>query len=225
MKVTYLSSPQANSSSARASSRPRSQGGQSTTSTTRCVQLAPSGPRRQLDSLTPQALKKIINSLAAGRPATEAAILATGGRLTKRQSTSDGLLLASPATSAVETPTFGAIDPAPISVSVSAVNGDTVTAEPEGDALLDGDLEPLPAEAQPPAPGQTQSRFSAGNRNGNADRGASAKAHRDAFFFLLQRELEKVSQPTPSFAQLTSDQPVLPYQGEGATPPPPVAAQ
>jgi hypothetical protein len=34
--------------------------------------------------------------------------------------------------------------------------------------------------------------ISASNRNGSA-RGDSFKAHRDAFFFLLQRELEKVS--------------------------------
>lgn len=146
----------------------------------------------------------------------------------KRQlSTSSAQGFASPATSAVDTPTFGAIDRSPVSVpvgvTVTNVNGEPGTLDSEGDATLDGDLEPLPAEAEPPAPGQSQSMISAGNRNGSADKGASAKAHRDAFFFLLQRELEKVSFAMP--AKLTSDQPVLPHQGARAPPPPPVAAE
>lgn len=101
-----------------------------------------------------QALKKIINSLAAGRPASEAALLASGGR-PKRSDSKD---------SGAGTPAFGA-------QSVPDSNGT--------------DLEPLPAEAAPPTGGQMLYA-------GSVDRTASFKAHRDAFFFLLQRELEKV---------------------------------
>lgn len=77
--------------------------------------------------------------------------------------------------------------------SESATN--TPEFRPAADRLdLDGDadLEPLPPETEPPAPGGagTHTMLSAGTR---PDPGASFKAHRDAFFFLLQRELEKVS--------------------------------
>ncbi|BEI86688.1 hypothetical protein CcaverHIS002_0700340 [Cutaneotrichosporon cavernicola] len=142
-----------------------------------------------------KALKKIINSLAAGRPASEVAILATGGRVKKHSAD-----FASPATSAVETPTFPAIDatlslgaPAEPEVETDAAP-DTPSIAITADSVEDGfDLEPLPAQALPPAAGGSHAMISASNRNGNAP-GDSFKAHRDAFFFLLQRELEKINQ-------------------------------
>lgn len=118
-----------------------------------------------LTAANKQALKKIINSLAAGRPASEAALLASGGR-PKRSDSKD---------SGAGTPAFGA----------QAVPDGNV---PDGNVPDSNgtDLEPLPAEAAPPTGGQMLYA-------GSVDRTASFKAHRDAFFFLLQRELEKVS--------------------------------
>ena len=49
----------------------------------------------------------------------------------------------------------------------------------------------MPPETAPPAP--TGGLLGTGaNGVGSVDKNASFKAHRDAFFFLLQRELEKV---------------------------------
>ncbi|WOO79827.1 Ankyrin repeat protein nuc-2 [Vanrija pseudolonga] len=125
-----------------------------------------------------KALKKIINSLAAGRPASEAALLSRGGRPSKRRLSdalpSDTSAPFSPAPSDTATPVFA---PA---------------AEPPSTDV--GDLEPLPPEAEAPAPGGSRNLLSGGaGANGAADRGESFKAHRDVFFFTLQRELEKIN--------------------------------
>lgn len=55
-----------------------------------------------------------------------------------------------------------------------------------------GDLDALPPGAEPPAPTSALLGGS-GAGNGSVDPGNTFKAHRDAFFFLLARELEKVS--------------------------------
>lgn len=116
-----------------------------------------------------QALKKIINSLAEGRSASDAALLASGGRLNR--AARDPNSNASPAVSAAGTPVF-----AP-------------TIEPARDTQ--GDLDALPPGAEPPAP--TSVLLGGPDANGTVDARNSFKAHRDAFFFLLARELEKVS--------------------------------
>lgn len=53
------------------------------------------------------------------------------------------------------------------------------------------DLDPLPPETEPPAPSR---QGSVGLGGGSSDgRSESFKAHRDVFFFTLQRELEKIN--------------------------------
>ena len=88
-------------------------------------------------------LKKIVSSLAAKRPASEAAALALGIR---------------PGDSLTQTPTLGERRP---------------------------DVIPMDIDALPilPALGQDD------------DRGPDFQAHKAAFFFKLERELEKVRQP------------------------------
>lgn len=117
-----------------------------------------------------QALKKIINSYAAGRTASDASLLSLGLRPAKRTLTSaNNPPGSSPSTVALSPP----LEPTP----------------PAKDRT---NLDPLPPETEPPGP----SRSSLMDRRNNSsnDRGESFKAHRDVFFFTLQRELEKVSQ-------------------------------
>ncbi|KAK4689310.1 CDK inhibitor PHO81, partial [Tremellales sp. Uapishka_1] len=104
-----------------------------------------------------KALKKIINSLAAGRPASDASLLSLGLRPAKR--------------------------PLALSSDSAAYSSDPTIA------IMD--LEPLPPETEPPAPGNG-SRMSR-SRRGSRDREDSFIAHRDVFFFTLQRELEKIN--------------------------------
>lgn len=138
-------------------------------------------PWRCTDS---QALKKIINSYAAGRSAADASLLSLGLRPAKRT----------------------------LSTSESRPES-SLSALPSLDRSQSIDLDPLPPETEPPAPSRTGSL--AGESN---ERGKSFKAHRDVFFFTLQRELEKVSQ---SEASTDSDQHLLPHQRTRPPPPPP----
>jgi CDK inhibitor PHO81 len=122
---------------------------------TRCVHVASS-------SLRDQALKKIINSYAAGRPASDASLLSLGLRPGKRPHSEFQPALASPSSSDVSR------------------------------RVRVADLDPLPPETEPPAPSRSGS-YSQGR--GSDERGESFRAHRDVFFFTLQRELEKVCLP------------------------------
>lgn len=135
-------------------------------------------PRARARLTHMQALKKIINSLAAGRPASEAALLSRGGRPSKRR-----------LSDALPTDTSAPFSPAPSDTATPVFA--PATEPPSTDV---GDLEPLPPEAEAPAPGGSRNLLSSGaGANGATDRGESFKAHRDVFFFTLQRELEKVS--------------------------------
>ena len=112
-----------------------------------------------------QALKKIINSYAAGRPASDASLLSLGLRPAKRSlSTSERTDLDSPSSE--------------VSPPLPSSNG------PHGGSGGSG-MESLASHS-----GQTglMDRSEAAK-----ERNESFKAHRDAFFFTLQRELEKVS--------------------------------
>nr|XP_031857790.1 uncharacterized protein CI109_006812 [Kwoniella shandongensis]KAA5524862.1 hypothetical protein CI109_006812 [Kwoniella shandongensis] len=116
-----------------------------------------------------QALKKIINSYAAGRPASDASLLSLGLRPAKRPLTaSDGK--------------SDSLDPP------------TSEPTPQDDVVRQNaaDLEPLPPETEPPAPSGASSLMSRDPTSTN-DRSESFKAHRDVFFFTLQRELEKIN--------------------------------
>ncbi|WWC73402.1 uncharacterized protein I206_107369 [Kwoniella pini CBS 10737] len=119
-----------------------------------------------------KALKKIINSYAAGRPASDASLLSLGLRPAKR------------------TPGSGNpkndIDSG--SLSPQTQHNDPITAS----SSIIEDLEPLPAESEPPAP-NTGSALMSRDPTGGNDRSESFKAHRDVFFFTLQRELEKIN--------------------------------
>lgn len=137
-----------------------------------------------------QALKKIINSYAAGRPASDASLLSLGQRPAKRTYS--------------ETTTTRIDDPAEPSFSLDSdstpldeldIPTTSLTASRghgngHGTPISSLDLDPLPPETEPPAPSRTSIMDS---RNGSSDgRNESFKAHRDVFFFTLQRELEKV---------------------------------
>jgi CDK inhibitor PHO81 len=108
-----------------------------------------------------QALKKIINSYAAGRSAADASLLSLGLRPPKR----------------------------PLGPSAGSESS-TYAEHVEGQASASGnlDLDPLPPTTEPPAP---KGIMLEGGRGRNAKED-SFKAHRDVFFFTLQRELEKV---------------------------------
>ncbi|RXK38872.1 hypothetical protein M231_03821 [Tremella mesenterica] len=110
-----------------------------------------------------KALKKIINSYAAGRSAADAALLSLGLRPPKR-----------PLSSPDAQPTDSSLTPA---VSTG------LTSNPVEE------LTPLPPTAEPPAQSQGMTGIVAGGQV----RGESFKAHRDVFFFTLQRELEKIN--------------------------------
>ncbi|WVR08341.1 hypothetical protein IAU60_005394 [Kwoniella sp. DSM 27419] len=129
-----------------------------------------------------KALKKIINSYAAGRPASDASLLSLGLRPAKRSP------LAKPG-SLTDVPGLGApsfIDSPGQSSSISPAPEDTA-------ALVPGqDLEPLPPTTEPPAPSGSSALLSRDPTGAN-DRSESFKAHRDVFFFTLQRELEKIN--------------------------------
>ncbi|WWC65563.1 uncharacterized protein I303_108181 [Kwoniella dejecticola CBS 10117] len=116
-----------------------------------------------------KALKKIINSYAAGRPASDASLLSLGLRPAKR------------------TPGSGN--------SKTDVETDTqqndIRPQAASSSIIE-DLEPLPAESEPPAP-NTGSALMSRDPTGGNDRSESFKAHRDVFFFTLQRELEKIN--------------------------------
>lgn len=96
-----------------------------------------------------KSLKKIVSSLASGRPAAEAAALALGGR---------------PA------------DEHAVSVLSASSNPPTSADGP----ALDNDLKT----------DQTLALLSVSGRD--EDRGPDFQAHKTAFFFKLERELEKV---------------------------------
>ncbi len=118
-----------------------------------------------------QALKKIINSYAAGRPASDASLLSLGLRPAKRPHIS-------PQTPS--NPQTGS--PSTIEISQSITLPPTA---PDG-----ASLDPLPPETDPPGPDRGGLMDRQSSRS--SDRGESFKAHRDVFFFTLQRELEKV---------------------------------
>jgi hypothetical protein len=207
-----------------------------------------------------QALKKIINSYAAGRPASDASLLSLGLRPAKRplpQSrgsfqhsvsasasasvsasghSSQYMSPLSPNT-ALDTgvhpgesssPAFTLTSDEGLSIPQSRLSSSTHTntesnntnsislsrptsipLDAQIDVDLDGngavpprisgtDQDPLPPETEPPAPSRdTQLQLGVGaSSRGGAGRNAkeeSFKAHRDVFFFTLQRELEKVS--------------------------------
>ncbi|WRT69382.1 uncharacterized protein IL334_006366 [Kwoniella shivajii] len=115
-----------------------------------------------------KALKKIINSYAAGRPASDASLLSLGLRLSKK----------SPGSGKSDAETGSISPPPPPPPPIP-----TTTLE---------DLEPLPAESEPPAP-NTGSALMSRHPTGGNDKSESFKAHRDVFFFTLQRELEKIN--------------------------------
>jgi len=137
-----------------------------------------------------QALKKIINSYAAGRPASDASLLSLGQRPAKRtfsETTSsriDGTPEPSFSLDSDATP-LDELDIPTTSLTASRGHGNG-----NGTPASGIDLDPLPPETEPPAPSRTSILDS---RNGSSDgRNESFKAHRDVFFFTLQRELEKV---------------------------------
>ncbi|WVO13631.1 hypothetical protein L204_101252 [Cryptococcus depauperatus] len=123
-----------------------------------------------------KALKKIINSYAAGRPASDASLLSLGLR-SARPHAPVAVLSNSHGRLSSNLP-IQSCPPSPLGA---------------GDATFMNikDLEPLPPETTPP------------NNTGNgimsmrlaitSDRDGSFKAHRDVFFFTLQRELEKIN--------------------------------
>ncbi|KAL7424836.1 phosphate system positive regulatory protein pho81 [Cryptotrichosporon argae] len=125
-----------------------------------------------------KALKKIINSLAAGRPASEASLLALGGRPSKRRLSSSSQPSHSPVSLPASTPSYR--------------HGDAQSPANLGAGTSGFDLEPLPPETEPPAPSGNDSLLGGGLR-ARADREHIFKAHRDVFFFTLQRELEKIN--------------------------------
>ena len=117
-------------------------------------------------------MKKIINSYAAGRPASDASLLSLGLRPAKRS-----FKASSPVIHHDDSPSTSNASAMP-----QALTNDFIQRETS--------LDPLPPETEPPAPsrGSLMDRQS----NGSTDRRESFKAHRDVFFFTLQRELEKV---------------------------------
>lgn len=130
-------------------------------------------PHPERAQLTPQALKKIINSYAAGRPASDASLLSLGLRPAKRPL--DASPTAQPALSASASP-LTPFDSASYSGGSSGL-----------------DLEPLPPNIEPPSQSRSSLVSHRGGQVKAQERSDSFKAHRDVFFFTLQRELEKVS--------------------------------
>ncbi|KAK8849399.1 hypothetical protein IAR55_004731 [Kwoniella newhampshirensis] len=118
-----------------------------------------------------KALKKIINSYAAGRPASDASLLSLGLRPAKRPITATDGKSDSPS-------------PAPPISELAQDDSIRQTA---------ADLEPLPPETEPPAPSGASSLMSRDPTGSSYDKGESFRAHRDVFFFTLQRELEKIN--------------------------------
>ncbi|WVW86581.1 hypothetical protein I302_108631 [Kwoniella bestiolae CBS 10118] len=122
-----------------------------------------------------KALKKIINSYAAGRPASDASLLSLGLRPAKK----------SPGSGSNKSDhDAGSLSPPSIHPQQ---HDPSITP-----ASIIEDLEPLPAESEPPAP-NTGSALMSRDPTGGNDRSESFKAHRDVFFFTLQRELEKIN--------------------------------
>ncbi|TYJ56867.1 hypothetical protein B9479_002478 [Cryptococcus floricola] len=107
-----------------------------------------------------KALKKIINSYAAGRPASDASLLSLGQR------------------------------PPPLPVP-DALASDAPPRE-QAEQVVVQDLEPLPPQTAPPE--NIGSGLMSRDPAAGSDKGESFKAHRDVFFFTLQRELEKINQ-------------------------------
>lgn len=168
-----------------------------------------------------KALKKIINSYAAGRPASDASLLSLGLRPAKRtlshshQSRPQSQSASGRAGShALDSPDSQAQSPRGLSASSiptvslgapsssSRTHGSSLSPLDAGSAggsahqRSSGDLDPLPPETEPPAGSRSSGMLSAGTGGGgsrSSDRNESFKAHRDVFFFTLQRELEKVS--------------------------------
>lgn len=171
-----------------------------------------------------KALKKIINSYAAGRPASDASLLSLGLRPAKRtlshshQSRPQSQAASGRAGShALDSPDSQAQSPRGLSASsiptvslgapsssrthgasLSPMDANTVSGAGAsgGHSRSSGDLDPLPPETEPPAGSRSSGMLSAGTGGGSSrsnDRNESFKAHRDVFFFTLQRELEKVS--------------------------------
>ncbi|WWC93120.1 uncharacterized protein L201_008087 [Kwoniella dendrophila CBS 6074] len=120
-----------------------------------------------------KALKKIINSYAAGRPASDASLLSLGLRPAKR--------------------TPGSGNPkSDLETEPSSKDNEYHDINQTSSSSIIEDLEPLPAESEPPAP-NTGSALMSRDPTGGNDRSESFKAHRDVFFFTLQRELEKIN--------------------------------
>ncbi|OCF61664.1 cyclin-dependent protein kinase inhibitor [Kwoniella mangroviensis CBS 10435] len=120
-----------------------------------------------------KALKKIINSYAAGRPASDASLLSLGLRPAKKSPGSG---------SNKSDPDAGSLSPPHLQQHDTSITPSSIVE----------DLEPLPAESEPPAP-NTGSALMSRDPTGGNDRSESFKAHRDVFFFTLQRELEKIN--------------------------------
>ncbi|WVF68862.1 hypothetical protein IAT40_003635 [Kwoniella sp. CBS 6097] len=120
-----------------------------------------------------KALKKIINSYAAGRPASDASLLSLGLRPAKR----------APSSSKADQ------DSTPPFIQTPQV---APTSDPSIPIQSTDDLEPLPPTTEPPAPSGSSALMSR-DPTGSNDRSESFKAHRDVFFFTLQRELEKIN--------------------------------
>ncbi|KGB78149.3 cyclin-dependent protein kinase inhibitor [Cryptococcus deuterogattii R265] len=119
-----------------------------------------------------KALKKIINSYAAGRPASDASLLSLGLR---------------PARLPVAITDTNTTSPLP-NFHHHPSSSDTDT---DAEHVNIQDLEPLPPQTAPP--GNTSTGLMGRNPTENTGRSESFKAHRDVFFFTLQRELEKIN--------------------------------
>jgi CDK inhibitor PHO81 len=177
-----------------------------TISTTRCGHRSPQTinelrrtPARV--STDDQALKKIINSYAAGRPASDASLLSLGQRPAKRTlSSQSDVSTSDPSFSLDAEPgSEGHVDEFDSSLALPTHTTLSASHLPPSDTDLrsqgSADLDPLPPETEPPAP----SRGTIMDREGSGSSGKndSFKAHRDVFFFTLQRELEKVRLGVP----------------------------
>lgn len=142
---------------------------------------------------------QIINSLAANRPASEAAALAAGIRPPPPPSLLNGTSSTLP-------------QPIPSYFSNQPESSSDLTRGGAVSSMVLDDDEPLPPSAQPPTPGfgsrttnvKVQSFMSAGAALGGGDGGnglsesnwgkehGTLVAHRTVFFFKLEREIEKV---------------------------------
>ena len=145
-------------------------------------------------------MKKIINSYAAGRPASDASLLSLGQRPAKRTlSSRSDAETPEPSFSLDGDSSINGLE-APLQAATQSL---TASSLPPSDSELRGqgsaDLDPLPPETEPPAPSRGTIMDRPGS--GGSSQNDSFKAHRDVFFFTLQRELEKVSRNSRRFEE------------------------